>query len=166
MTVKVESLAPKTGQLTIDIRLSATVNVTAFSARQKVTGFMADEIGTNMHGGEPSLAVGERICWRVPVILSMPPTGDRGQVGTIDVDVETGQLLVNRSLIEEIKHRAEHLATHASSPARPLKKSQRRGAKAQRCKGAEFLEDFSLCLCVKNAYFFNALLDRFVRALQ
>jgi hypothetical protein len=117
MTVEVESLAPKTGQLTIDIRLSATVNVTAFSARQKVTGFVADEISTNMHGGEPSLAVGERICWRVPVILSMPPTGDRGQVGTIEVDVETGQLLVNRSLIEEIKHRAEHLAAHTSSPA-------------------------------------------------
>lgn len=116
MTVEVESLAPKTGQLTIDIQLSATVNVTAFSARQKVTGFVADEISTNMHGGEPSLAVGERICWRVPVILSMPPTGDRGQVGTIDVDVETGQLLVSRSLIEEIKQRAEHLASHNSLP--------------------------------------------------
>jgi hypothetical protein len=59
--------------------LSATVNVTAFSARQKVTGFVVDEISTNMHAGEPRLVVGERICWRVPVILSMPPIGDRAK---------------------------------------------------------------------------------------
>jgi hypothetical protein len=112
MSVKVHSLTPQAGQLAIDIRLSATVNVTAFSARQKVTGFVADEISTNMHGGEPQLIVGERICWRVPVILSMPPTGDRGEVGEIDVDIETGQLMVTRALIEEIERRAEYLAAH------------------------------------------------------
>jgi len=38
MNVKVHSLTPQAGQLAIDIRLSATINVTAFSARQKVTG--------------------------------------------------------------------------------------------------------------------------------
>ena len=70
------------------------------------------EISTNMHGGEPRLVVGERICWRVPIILSMPPTGDRGEVGAIDVDVETGQLIITHTLIEEIQHRAEYLATH------------------------------------------------------
>jgi len=69
----------------------------------------ADEISTNMHGGEPRLVVGEHICWRVPVILSMPPTGDRGEVGAIDVDVETGQLIITHALIEEIQYRAEYL---------------------------------------------------------
>jgi hypothetical protein len=112
MNVEVHSLMPQAGQLAIDIRLSATVNVTAFSARQKVTGFVADEISTNMHGGEPRLIVGERIYWRVPVVLSMPPSGDRGEVGTINVDVETGQLAVTRALIEEIERRAEYLAAH------------------------------------------------------
>jgi hypothetical protein len=114
MNVEVHSLTPQAGQLAIDIRLSATVNVTAFSARQKVTGFVADEISTNMHGGEPRLIVGDRICWRVPVILSMPPVGDRGEVGAIDVDIETGQLTVTRALIEEIERRAEYLAAHST----------------------------------------------------
>jgi hypothetical protein len=114
MNVKVESLAPNSGQLSINIQLSATVNVTAFSARQKVTGFVADEISTNMHAAEPTLIVGDRICWRVPVILSMPPTGDRGEVGTIDVDVETGQLQLTPNLILEIERRAEYLATRSS----------------------------------------------------
>jgi hypothetical protein len=117
MSVEVHSLTPQAGQLAIDIRLSATVNVTAFSARQKVTGFVADEISTNMHGSKPQLIVGERICWRVPVILSMPPSGDRGEVGKIDVDVETGQLMVTRALIEEIERRAEYLAAHPTPPS-------------------------------------------------
>ena len=114
MSIKVENLAPGNGQLSINIQLSATVNVTAFSARQKVTGFVADEISTNMHAAEPTLVVGERICWRVPVILSMPPSGDRGEVGTVDVDVETGQLQITLKLIQEIERRAEYLATHSS----------------------------------------------------
>ncbi len=114
MSIKVESLAPSNGQLSINIQLSATVNVTAFSARQKVTGFVADEISTNMHAAEPTLVVGEWICWRVPVILSMPPSGDRGEVGSIDVDVETGQLQITPKLIQEIEHRAEYLATRSS----------------------------------------------------
>ncbi len=114
MSVKVESLAPTSGQLSINIQLSATVNVTAFSARQKVTGFVVDEISTQMHAAEPTLIVGERICWRVPVILSMPPTGDRGEVGTIDVDVETGQLQITPNLIQEIERRAEYLATRSA----------------------------------------------------
>jgi hypothetical protein len=95
---------------------AATVNVTAFSARQKVTGFVADEISTNMHAGEPRLVVSERIIWRVPVILSMPTSGDRGEVGTIDVDVETGQLVVTQSLVEEIKRRAEYFAERSPAP--------------------------------------------------
>lgn len=116
MTVSLEKIAPSTGQLLINIQLSSAVNVTAFSARQKVTGFVADQISTHLHGDEPTLVVAERIYWRVPVILSLPPRGDRGTVGEIDVDVETGQLRISKQLIEEIEQRAEYLAT-CPSPA-------------------------------------------------
>jgi hypothetical protein len=115
MNVELESLTPKTGQLSINIQLSATVNVTAFSARQKVTGFVADEISTQMHAGEPTLLMKDRIYWHVPIILSMPPTGNRGEVGAIDVDVETGQLQITPELIGEIESRAEYLAAHSPS---------------------------------------------------
>jgi len=57
----------------------------------------------------------ERICWRVPVILSLTSQGDVGEVGTIDVDVETGQLHINPQLITEINTRAEGLALSATS---------------------------------------------------
>ncbi len=117
MKVELDSVTPESSDLAIDIRVSATVNVTAYSARQKVAGYVADEISTNIHAGEPTLYIGERICWRVPVILSMPPSGDRGEVGTIDVDVGTGQLLVTEALTAEIERRAEYLATRSPSSA-------------------------------------------------
>lgn len=115
MTITIESLRPTTGELSIEIRMSSTVNVTAFSARQKVTGFVVDEISTNMHGAEPVLVLGDSIRWRVPVILSLPPRGDLGEVGAIDVDIATGQLQVDLLLIDEMIERANNLASRASS---------------------------------------------------
>lgn len=115
MNVNLERLVPPAGQLSIDIRVSTSINVTAFSARQKVTGFVVDEISTNMHGGEPSLAVRDRVYWSVPVILSLPPTGDLGEVGVVDVDVETGQLVINTALIQEIMRRGEDFALRSAS---------------------------------------------------
>jgi len=45
MAIQLEDLnVPRAAQLSIDIKLSATVNVTAFAARQKVTGYVADEL--------------------------------------------------------------------------------------------------------------------------
>lgn len=89
------------------------INVTAFSARQKVTAFVADEISTHMHGSDPTMIEGEHLYWRVPVILSLPPSGDRGEVGVIEVDVETGQLQITPALIREIERRAHDLVTRS-----------------------------------------------------
>jgi len=117
MTVNIQGLTPNSGQLSINIQLSVPIKTTAFSAHQKVTGYVADEISTNMHAIEPTLIVGDRICWRVPIVLSMP--GDRGEVGAIDVDVETGQLQITPDLIKEIEERAEYLITRSSSMTAP-----------------------------------------------
>jgi hypothetical protein len=118
MSVQIENLIPSSAQVSIDIHLSATVNVTAFSARQKVTGFVVDQISTNMHATNPTLIMGERIFWRVPIVLSLPPEGDIGEVGAIDVDVESGQLQITPTLIQEIERRAEFLTANTpSSPA-------------------------------------------------
>ena len=117
MSVQIENMIPASAKVSIDIHLSATVNVTSFSARQKVTGFVVDQISTNMHATDPTLIMGERIFWRVPIILSLPPTGDLGEVGTIDVDVESGQLQITPTLIREIERHAEILAASTSSSA-------------------------------------------------
>jgi hypothetical protein len=88
----------------------ADMSILASVARQKVTGFVVYEISTQLRGREPTLVVGERIRWRVPIWLSLPPTGDLDEVGTIDVDVETGRLEITEALIQEITLRARELA--------------------------------------------------------
>ncbi len=116
MAVRLEGMSPpRADQLAIDIKLSVTVNITAFAARQKVNGFVVDEISVNMHGAEPTLIVGPRLTWRVPIVLSMPPRGDLGTVGEIDVDVTTGEILYTRALIAEIQQRARELVARSTS---------------------------------------------------
>jgi hypothetical protein len=78
MTVTLEAI-PKTGHLEIDIKVSANVNVSAFTARQKANNFILSEISYMMHAGEPTLVLGERIYWRVPIILSLTSRGDVGE---------------------------------------------------------------------------------------
>ncbi len=112
----VESL-PQTGRLEVDIRVSADVNVSAYSARQKVNAFALSEISNMMHTGDPALVLSERIFWRVPVILSLTSQGDVGEVGAIDVDVETGQMRVTPRLVAEMTSRAENLALGTASAA-------------------------------------------------
>lgn len=117
MQVQIDKLPSHGSRLSVHIEVVADVNVSAFVARRKVTGFVADEISTNWHGAEPTLVVGERIRWRVPVWLSLPPTGDLGEVGSIAVDVETGQLEITEALIQEITLRATELASRTSHSA-------------------------------------------------
>jgi hypothetical protein len=103
--------------LEVDIKVTADVNVSACVARRNVNDFVLSEISYMMHAGAPTLVLAEHVCWRVPVILSLTSQGDVGEVGTIDVNVETGQMHVSPQLIAEINARAEGLALSAASVA-------------------------------------------------
>lgn len=114
MTSMLEAL-PQTGRLEVAIKVTAEVNISAYAARQKVNGFVLSEISYMMHAGAPGLVVNDRIRWRVPVILSLTSQGDVGEVGAIEVDIETGQLHVTPQLVAEIKARAHGLTLSPSS---------------------------------------------------
>ena len=115
MTVLIHEL-PRSGKLEVDVRVTADINVSAFSARQKVNTFVLNDISYMMHAGNPELVLADRILWRVPVVLSQTSRGDIGQVGQIDVDVETGQLLVTPQLVSEIETRAAALVAYSTLP--------------------------------------------------
>lgn len=102
---------PRTGQLQIDIHLSVEVNVTAAIARRKVNAFLATNVGNLLLADEPVLTLGERIVWRVPVDLTAPPDGRLGRVGEVDVDVESGELLLDEGQITRIREHAHRLVT-------------------------------------------------------
>jgi hypothetical protein len=101
---------PRTGRIEIDIHVSADINISATVARRRVSRYVVSEIGNLLYGGEPTIVVGKRICWRVPVLLSYPHTGPVGEVGALDVDIETGEVLVTAEQVTEITERANYLA--------------------------------------------------------
>jgi len=93
-------------------------DVIAEEARRQVNRQVVTELGTGLIARDPELVVsGEQITWRVPVVLSLPGLGDVGQVGTVDVDARTGDLLVNVSAQERIIQHARQLYAGATLQA-------------------------------------------------
>jgi hypothetical protein len=114
MAVQLEGIKPpQSGR--IEIHVSADINITARTARQRVSRLVASELGNLLFGGDPTLVVGERVVWRVPVTLAYPDTGPLGQIGTLDVDVETGQVMVTPEQLAKIEVEAHVLAQRAAA---------------------------------------------------
>lgn len=84
---------PKKGTVALSINWSFTIDVTADEARQKVDGWLLDEVSTMIGAGEPLLVIdGTTAVWRVPAIFTTPQFGEVGIAGTVDVHVQTGEL--------------------------------------------------------------------------
>lgn len=103
---------PEKGPVEIKVSRSFTINMTAEEARRQVNRWLLNEVSYLMRGLPPTLVIGERVVWRVPASIGFPHTGQIGAVGTVDVDVETGEMddLPNCKLeiernFEALKHR-------------------------------------------------------------
>ena len=98
-------------ELDIMVHVKSKINVTSFTARQKVNVLLLDRAGTGLLAESPLLAaVNGRLCWRVPVVLSLPGHCRLGQVGIIDVNMQTSEVLMSPSTIETIIDNANQLA--------------------------------------------------------
>ncbi len=105
----------KAAQVDVTVRVSAKLNVTQVAARRKINVFVLDEIGTGLGGDTPTLVVqNDRLCWRVPIMLALVPHGHVGQVGQIDVDAQTGEILADDELVQAIADHAERLVAGSS----------------------------------------------------
>ncbi|HEY66993.1 MAG TPA: hypothetical protein G4N97_01815, partial [Thermoflexia bacterium] len=112
MPVTIEGTLPpqlRLAEIEINVRVHATMNITPVVARRKVNVLMLEKVGNLLHGGSPALFLTDRIYWRVPVILSTPSRGQIGQVGNVDVDAETGEMIVDDKLLEDISEHARRL---------------------------------------------------------
>lgn len=114
MTILLESPVPEIGRLSIHIHADVQINVTAVEAQRRVTQLVHQRISSQMHGESPTLMLSQRTYWRVPVHLTFPSIGDAGQIGVIDVDVETGETNTTDSLIQDIERNAEDIARRLS----------------------------------------------------
>ena len=82
--------APSGSRVAVRIEISADFNVTAVAARQKANRYLLMNLGDQLHAGEPALMIGERLWWRVPVLLSLSQGGYLGKVGELQVDAQSG----------------------------------------------------------------------------
>ena len=98
-------------QVDVIIRVTSQLNVTAFSAKQKVAGLALSEIGTGIAVDEPELVVSrQRVVWRVPLHVALPGLGRVGDIGPIDVDAQTGEVLADHRTYESLMQHARQLA--------------------------------------------------------
>ena len=95
----------------VTIRVTSQLNLTAFSAKQKVAGLALSEIGTGIAADEPELVVSrQRVVWRVPLHVAVPGLGRVGDIGVIDVDAQTGEVLADHRTYQSLRRHARQLA--------------------------------------------------------
>jgi len=110
-----EITLPAQAQVKVELSVTAEINFTAQTAQRRVNKLLLDRVGL-FYSEKPSLVIGERLLWRVPVIFSTPTTGPLGQVGALDVDAQTGEILHTPELLDSFKERARALAEHPAHP--------------------------------------------------
>jgi len=112
MAIELQNVLPQlaSAQFNITVNVTATLNITAYTAKRKVNVLVLNRIGTGLFGDEPSLVVTDKsIVWRVPVCISTASRGRLGKVGQIDVDAQTGAILADDNVLKAIGDHAERL---------------------------------------------------------
>ncbi len=119
MCVEIQEITlPASAEIKIEFSLTAQINITDFMAQRRVSKLLLERVGNLLYGERPSLVVGRRLLWRVPVWLAWPTTGPLGQIGTLDVDAQTGEILFSPQLLDELAERGDALAKRTPSPTR------------------------------------------------
>lgn len=94
----------------------ATVNLDAAAARRKATAGLASEEGNLFISGAPQLIISKETVCRMPVVLTSSVTGPVGEAGSIDVNAETGELLADEELRDQILTNVQQITPSALSP--------------------------------------------------
>ena len=106
---------PQTAPIQLNVHVVATLNISADEARRRVNRRVVSELGTGLIARTPEVVIaGEQIVWRVPIVLSLPGLGDLGQVGVVDVDARSGDVLLNPTAHETITQHAQRLYAGAT----------------------------------------------------
>jgi len=118
MDLEMELRLPQDAEVKVAFSLTAQVKVTDVTAQRKVSKLLLDQVGNLLYGERPSLVVRVRLLWRVPVWLGLPDVGPVGQIGALDVDAQTGEILFTRQILDDIAERGDALAQRITSATR------------------------------------------------
>lgn len=105
-----------TQELNIQVSISTTVNIDPKTARRQVTAWLVSEVGNMLIGGTPQLVISHKTVWRVPVMLTSSEVGPVGEVGAVEVNAESGELLVSDQLKAQILDNVKRLTRPTPAP--------------------------------------------------
>ena len=101
---------PEHRKVFFKLEMSAEFNITPFVAQQKTNRFLLLNVGHLLKAGEPNLVFANQVYWDVPVLYTLPDRGTVGEVGHILMDVDSGDMVLDKSTkIEELERNAERL---------------------------------------------------------
>jgi hypothetical protein len=112
---------PKQGALQVTVP-SMTVNIpiSPDKARRRANGYLGMHVGVLLGTSEPRLLMGDRPLWKLSVNLHLPSIGYVGQVGTIQVDATTGDVIpLADSTIQQYQDRAHDLVIRFAPATEP-----------------------------------------------
>lgn len=99
------SSTDRADRLQIIIHIQTEV-LSAEVARRRANIWLVENIGNLLRAEAPELVLGNRLVWRVDVLLTSPSRGRVGLIGRLEVDATTGDVLADASLAEELLPRA------------------------------------------------------------
>ncbi len=103
---------PEKGLVEVKIDRTFEIKVTAEEARYQVRWWLRNEVSMLMDANPPTLVVGEQVVWRVPAVFSSPGASQVGVVGTVEVNVTTGEMNATSAHKAALERQAVAMAEH------------------------------------------------------
>jgi hypothetical protein len=83
------------------------------AARRQANVWLLENVGNLLRAETPELVMGERLAWRMNVVLTSPVRGTLGRVGQLELDATTGEVVsAGAALIKELRANAQALANN------------------------------------------------------
>lgn len=111
---------PENEPLRVEGHFDQEITISPTLARRKANGFLAGHVTMMVSAGQPTLILSEQPIWRVPAILNLPQLGEVGTLGAIDIDAQTGKIILpSPKQISRMQELAHAIAAHFASPTTP-----------------------------------------------
>jgi len=84
----------------IEIRQPIRLAISAREAQRRVNSWLSQEISIALTGGEPVLVVGKETRWQIPIIFTAAHIGYVDEVGSVELNAESGKIEKDPALID------------------------------------------------------------------
>ncbi|MEM7534868.1 MAG: hypothetical protein AAF639_22010 [Chloroflexota bacterium] len=104
------SLPEKGEHINLEVKRTFSINLSADEAQKKVKHWLFMDVSMMLAAGEPTLAISRHaVVWRVPAMLYSTQQGLLGEVGRVDVNVQTGEMYNTPECQDKIENATESL---------------------------------------------------------